>query len=118
MANKVIFLTQGTTSWTVPADWNSQNNTIECIGAGAGAGNGAGGNSGNGGAGGGGGGAYSKISNLSLTSNSSVTVSIGSGGGHTTNGGDTYFNGASLVASSVGAKGGTASVDPGSSSGG
>src|SRR3989344_3242542 len=32
---KIIFLTSGT-SWTVPADWNSSNNTIEVIGGGGG----------------------------------------------------------------------------------
>ncbi len=46
MALTTITLTSGTT-WTVPADWDSANNSVECIGGG-----GAGGNSS--GAGGGG----------------------------------------------------------------
>jgi hypothetical protein len=33
---KVIFLTTtGAGTWVVPSDWNSVNNSIECIGAGA-----------------------------------------------------------------------------------
>ena len=107
MATKLFILTSGT-SWTVPNDWNSSNNTIECIGAG-GSGNAtaAASNRCCGGAGG-----YSKITNLSLTPGNTVTYAIGAGGASVTlntlgvNGGDTYFNGASLAASSVGAQGG------------
>jgi hypothetical protein len=95
-----IFIVSGT-SWTVPADWNPADNSIETIGGGGGGGTSSGGND----AGGGGGGAYSKITNLTL-SPGSVTLQVGSGGGPNTNGGDTYFNGASLGASSVGAQGG------------
>lgn len=65
-----IFLPPGS-SWTVPSDWNSANNTIEVIGAG---GRSKGSNSG-----GGGGGAYSKITNLALTPTASVSYQIGSG---------------------------------------
>src|SRR6266852_7860039 len=81
----VIYLTSGT-SWKVPSDWNPKNNTIECIGAG---GNGHGGDRAFTGGGGGGGGAYAKISNLSLTRGSSVSLKIAAGG----DGGaiDTYF---------------------------
>lgn len=63
----------------------------------------------------GGGGAYSAITNLTLTPGTSVTFAIGAGGASGVTGGDTWFNGASLAASSVGAKGG---VDSGGSSGG
>jgi hypothetical protein len=106
---KVVFLTTGT-SWTVPADWNNASNTIECIGAGGGGVDGTVAVVGAGG--GGGGGAYSKIANLTLTPGSAITVQVGTGGtraasgGTAGAGGDTYFNGASLAASSVGAKGG------------
>lgn len=58
MAVKVIFLTSGTTSWTIPADWTSTN-SIEVIGGGGGGRTAAGAA-----AGGGGGGAYSKVSNV------------------------------------------------------
>ena len=36
MATQVIFLTAGSTTWTVPSDWNNSNNTIDLIGAGGG----------------------------------------------------------------------------------
>ena len=109
VTTKKIYLTSGTT-WTVPSDWNSSNNTIEVIGSGGG---GAGGqNVGNGGAGGGGG-AYSAITNLPLVAAATVNIHLGSGGAAGTGsgagsaGGDTWFNGTTLANSSVGAKGGS-----------
>ncbi len=98
-----IYLTAGS-SWTVPGNWNSSSNSVEVIGGGGATTiNGAG-------TGGGGGGAYSKVSNLSLSG--TVTYSVGAAGAVGTAGGDTYFNGASLGASSVGAKGGSGGVAP------
>jgi hypothetical protein len=82
----VVFLTTGS-SWTVPADWNSGNNTIEVIGAGGG------GSSGSGGAGGGG---YSKVSNIALVPGSSIAYGIGAGGVKDVNGGDTWLCSSSL----------------------
>lgn len=126
-AHAQIFITSGTT-WTVPADWSSANNTIEVIGGGGGGGSGFSDSSGSGGEGGGGGGAgaYSKATNVALSPGSIVTVNIGSGGsGGTTGaagvtgsggtaGGDTYLcnsttNCSSISGSSVviGAKGGS-----------
>src|SRR3989344_7007658 len=70
-----VFLTSGT-SWTVPSDWNSSNNTIEVIGGG-GAGES---HDGSTGAGAGGGGAYSKVSNVSLSAGAGITYSVGAGG--------------------------------------
>lgn len=67
-----IFITSGTT-WTVPADWNSQDNTIEIIGAG---GFGLPDCLGGVGSVGGGGGGYSKITNLAETPGSSVSVNF------------------------------------------
>ena len=110
---QVIYLTTGT-SWTVPANWNSASNTIECIGGGGG---GRGGVDSSG-CGGGGGGAYSKISNLALTAGGSVTYQVGSGGAAGSAGGDSYFNGASLGAASVGAKGGNGATSGSGGSGG
>lgn len=78
---KRVYLTSGS-SWTVPADWNSSNNTIEAIG---------GGGTGDEGAFtgyGGGGGAYAAIANLSLTPSSSVSYRIGNTAGTI----DTIFN--------------------------
>lgn len=86
--------------WIVPPDWNSADNAIECVGAGsAGDSNAPGG--------GGGGGAYSGISNLTLTPGANIAYSVGEAFfNHTQPGGGTWFNGASLAASSVGAEGG------------
>jgi hypothetical protein len=52
-------LTAGTTSWTVPPDWNGASNTIAGIGGGGGGGSGGGA--------GGGGGEYCANTNVSLT---------------------------------------------------
>jgi len=106
----VVFLTTGT-SWTVPAVCNGSNNTIECIGGGAGGGTGAS-------SGGGGAGAYSKVSDLSLTTGNIINYAIGAGGAAATNGGNTFFNGTSVTASSCGAGGGsTASGQTGGAGG-
>lgn len=78
---KRVYLTSGT-SWTVPADWSSSNNTIEAIGGGGS------GDEGNMTGYGGGGGAYAAISNLSLTPSSSVNYRIGNTAGTI----DTIFN--------------------------
>lgn len=105
--NTTVFLTSGT-SWTVPDDWDSTNNTVEVIGGG-----------GNGGAdvfriiggGGGGGGAYSKVTNVTLTPASVVSYAVGGAAG------DTYFCNASTNCGSisgssviVGAKGGSSAT--------
>jgi hypothetical protein len=91
------FLTSGTT-FTVPTNWNSSNNTIEAIGGG-----GAGTNTG---FGGGGGAAYANSTNVSLTPGASVTIKIGAGGlqgisGAATAGGDTIFNSSASDCSGV-----------------
>lgn len=99
---ETIFLTSGT-SWTVPSNWNSSNNSVEVIGAGGG------GSSVSSGAGyGGGGGAYAKVTNVSLTPGASVTYQVGAAGAVGAKGGDTYFNGTGTLCSSqtVCAKGG------------
>ncbi len=97
---KQIILTSGTT-WTVPSDWNSTNNSIEVIGAGGGST----------GSDGGGGGGYSRAVNVALTANSTVSYSVGAAS--TGSGGNTYIcnstsNCASISGSAVvaGANGG------------
>ncbi|MDB5490367.1 MAG: hypothetical protein JWO78_216 [Micavibrio sp.] len=107
-----IFLTStGAANWTVPADWNDLNNSIEVI-AGGGSGCAAGG--GNYG-GSGSGGAYSKITNLALTKGALIPVNIGAGGARAIStggnilgnpGGDTWFGNASYGGANVAAKGG------------
>jgi hypothetical protein len=96
-----IILTAGTT-WTVPADFNPTNNTIEAIGGGGAADFG---NTAQGGSGGGGGGAYSKISNFDPLGATTIPYTIGAGGTGGVSGGasvvaatDTTFNTSSLVA--------------------
>ena len=115
-STSTTFLTSGS-SWAVPSDWNSSNNTIEVIGGGGGGGRKDGSASE---ASGGGGGAYSKITNLSLTPSASVSIQVGAGGAGGSgvgdpggNGTDTYFcnstsNCASIAGTAVqaGAKGG------------
>lgn len=98
-----VFILQGTTTWSVPSDWNPANNTIECFGAGGGGQTASGTNAGSGGGGGG----YSKVTNLAGLSGT-ITVQVGAGGTAGNAGTDTWFNGASLAASSVGAKAGLA----------
>ena len=106
-----VFLTSTTTSsWTVPANWNSSNNTIEVIGAGGG--------SQYIGSDGGGGGAYSKISNLTLTPGASVSYQVGDGTvtATTSSSRDTWFSSTATVLAKGGTKGGKSSPGSGGAS--
>lgn len=90
-------------NWPVPVDWNDGNNTVETLAGGSSAeagtqGGGGFGVSGRGGRGGGGG-AYSAQSNITL-SDPTAPYTIGNLGG------DSWFNGTSLVSASVSAEGG------------
>lgn len=115
----VTFLVSPTGSnqtFNVPPNWNSGNNKVETIGGGA-----------SGGAvasntfamaSGGGGGAYSAQTNIVFVPGGTATYQIGVGGAAVSasgtvtsngnNGGNTWFNGATLGASSVGAQAGQA----------
>lgn len=108
-----IFIISGK-SWTVPADWNSSDNTVETIGAGGGGQRANASYTGSGG----GGGAYSKTTNLSLTAGSNITIQIGAGGTTGSAGGDTWFNGSTLATSSVAVKGGDGGADNARGAGG
>jgi hypothetical protein len=90
MADKVIFLTSGT-SWVVPNDWNDAANTIEALGGGSGGQNGGVG-AGSRGGGGGGGGAYAISTNVALTRGASVFVQVGAGGAAASAGTETWLN--------------------------
>jgi tripartite-type tricarboxylate transporter receptor subunit TctC len=89
---KQIFLTTGTT-WVVPADWDSNANTIEAVGGGS-SGNSASSSNRSNGAGG----AYSKSVNVTLTPGATVGIAVGTGGASVTGvntsnaGGDTYLD--------------------------
>ena len=107
--SKIIYLTSGT-SWTVPSDWNSANDSIEVIGGGGG-----GGYAGSGGAGG----DYCEILDFNASAGASIPITIGAGGSAGTSGshtggsgGTTTFNTSSLVAPGGGG-GGTAAGTPG-----
>jgi hypothetical protein len=104
--SRIIFLTRNAgTTWVVPADWNDDNNSIECVGGGGGTGQGAGIALG---AGGGGGAGYSKSINLALSPGAVIPISVGIGGApggvNGGDGGDTWFNGSSVAASTVSAQ--------------
>jgi hypothetical protein len=83
-------LTTGTT-WTVPADWNSSNNTIHLIGAGGGGATAVTAGNNRAAGGGGGGGGYTVLSNQSLTPVASIPYTIGTSAANI-NGGNTTFN--------------------------
>src|SRR5690606_20510834 len=99
-----IFLLSGT-SFNAPADWNSGDNTVECIGGGQAGFDGVSAN--NSGGDGGDGGDYARVSSLSLTPNSTVHYAVGAGGASNgAVGGDTYFGAPFVISASVVAKGG------------
>lgn len=118
----VTFLTAspgGNLTYTRPVDWSNANNTCDTIGGGgSGACAGLGAIAGSPGLTGGGGGAWNRTSNVTL--GATATYRIGSGALAVANsgpansasqglaGGDSWFNGATLGASSVGSKAGGA----------
>lgn len=101
----VTFITNtSTTSFTRPSDWNTASNSVEVLGGGGAGGGSAAASSVEGGGGGTGG--YSAKSNLTIAA--SVTIQVGSAGTGAAgaNGGAgtaTWFDGATLAASQVGA---------------
>lgn len=114
----VVMLTKDT-SWTVPADWNNANNTIEAIGGGGG---GAGGNPGAvTGGGAGGGGEYRRVANVTLTPGATISYAVGVGGSggaagaDGADGGNTIFDTSTLIA--VGGKRGTSATGLGGDGG-
>lgn len=95
-------------TYNVPLDFNPSKNNFDTHGAGSGGvfNSGAGAASGAGGE-------WRRTSNIALTRGGTATYQLGAkGAGSTTGtgnaGGDTWFNGANLAASSVGSKGGSA----------
>ncbi len=75
LATKVVLISCGQTTWTVPLDFTSTNQ-IQVLGGSGGAG----GSSGGANAGASGGGGYSSVSNVTLTPGATVTVSVPCGG--------------------------------------
>lgn len=88
----------GNQTWNVPADWNSTNNQIACVGSG-----GIGGFQ----VGGGGGGAWASTTNVSLTPGGTATYAIGASATTSTNSAavgmvrETYFNGTASSSASL-----------------
>jgi hypothetical protein len=110
LRHTVILTTTGSVlTWEVPDSFNDADNIIECIGGGGGTGDTAPGDGGFGGRGGGGG-AYSSVSNVALSGspNPSIQYRVGTGGVDNpgSDGGDTWFDGATFGAATVGARGG------------
>jgi hypothetical protein len=115
MATKRIFITAtGAGTFTIPSDWTSTN-SIEVIGGGAGGGTGAGAARG-----GGGGGQYRIASNVGGLSGT-IDLSVGTGGGAQTAGGNTWWNGTTFGGATLSAQGGqtttTATAGVGGSTG-
>jgi hypothetical protein len=78
-----VFINSGT-SYTLPADFNPGDNTVECYGSG--------GSANSSGTNGGGGGAYSKVTNINVGAGATVNIHIGSSGAT-----DTWFNATSVA---------------------
>ena len=92
----------GNQTWAIPSDWNSSNNTVECIGSG---GRGADGVLSTRSGGAGGGGAYAKITNLSLSYPGNVTYAVGAYASTSSGANamlqETYFNGTASSTASL-----------------
>ena len=103
----IVLSTPGTSTWTVPADWNNSSNEIHCIGGGQ-----PGGESGSTKAYGGAGGDYARILNLTLTPGASENYKVAAATGYSgfnalaDPGDDTWFGGTGIGDSDVVAKGG------------
>lgn len=107
MADTVIFLTgalHGTNqTWNVPSDWTSVNHVEVISHGGSGASSNGGGDPAGGGGGGGG---YARQDNISLTPGGTATYQLGVADDGPNAAGASWFNGASLAASSAGICGG------------
>jgi hypothetical protein len=84
---RTIYLTSVST-WFVPLDFNSSNNTVECWGGGAGGSN----------LTGGGGGAHAARDNVQLTPGTIISVFVAGGGTSGQDGGDTWISGIDVLA--------------------
>lgn len=105
-AQSVALTASGT--WTVPADWTSGKNSVECFGGGGGGTS----LSSGGTVAGGGGGGWAKKSNIALTPGATVGVTVGAGGtGGSVSGSDGGAGGATSFGGYCAANGGGGSVD-------
>lgn len=111
---KTAYLLTANTTWTVPPDWNNNDNKIYLIGAGGGGCPGVGSGSNRAGGAGGGGGGFTVINNFNTTPGNTITYSIGVSAANT-DGGDTTWDSGAFVAG--GGKRGNSSVLPNSTGG-
>lgn len=119
-ATVVVLTTADTSPWTVPADWNNSDNSIEAIGGGGGGGSGATGDAefGGGGGGAGGAGAYAKVTNLTLSGTVDFTIgAAGTGGASPTAGGLTQFKDSTTLKAAAGSVGAAATSTSGATGG-
>lgn len=106
----IVLSTPGTSTWTVPADWNNASNEIICIGGGQ-----AGGESGSTKAYGGAGGDFARINNITLTPGASENYHVATSSSYSgfnpqaDAGDDTWFGGTGIGDADVVAKGGGSS---------
>jgi hypothetical protein len=85
------YLLTSSSTWTVPRDWNNNDNIIHMIGAGGGGGDISSSSANSVAGGGGGGGGYTAVSNIPLRPNSLVGFSVGTSS-PAQKGGDTYID--------------------------
>jgi hypothetical protein len=93
---KTAYLLTANTTWTVPPNWNNNDNKIYLIGAGGGGCPGVGSGSNRAGGAGGGGGGFTVINNFNTTPGNTITYSVGTSLANT-DGGDTTWNSGSFV---------------------
>lgn len=114
LVTQTFITATGSSTYTRPSDWNNSSNTVECLGGGGSGGSAARSTTVSTIGCGGGGGGYGKYTNLSLSGNADCFVGTGgtavvrSTAGATVGnaGADTWFNGISYAAASVGGTGG------------
>jgi hypothetical protein len=108
MTTVVTLSIPGSGTWTVPADWNSANNTIHCIGAGNGGGTDGGG---------GGGGGYAAGVRVPLTLGAAISYQVGNHNSGSSVLRATFFNGTEGFGSNT-VEGGGGGASNGSGGGG
>ena len=106
----ILYFIANGTSFTVPADWNNDDNTIHIWGAGGGSAGSKATATNRVGSGGGGGGGYTQVANLTTSSGAAISYSIGAGGTAGTANSGNGGNGGATTFSTYSANGGTGSI--------
>lgn len=111
MAQKVIVILSGTSTWVVPSDWNDLNNRIICLAGGGGGTAGGDSNFGQPDGFGAGGGALSYSDNVALTKG--ATMNVGPAAAQAlpqANGNNTWFGGTNYATATIRAEGSQSSA--------